>query len=110
MSLEVYFCAHGGQVPQERVARTRCPGGHVMTAATATNAALPAALPGLSVARPRPEPPCALTASAVFGWRALLVWRRPGRLNHPVPAVPPPRHARHGRAARHHVRGNWNQR
>ncbi len=43
-----------------------------MTAATATNAALPAALPGLSVARPRPEPPGSLTASAVFGWRALL--------------------------------------
>jgi len=33
---------------------------------------LPAALPGLSVARPRPEPPGSLTASAVFGWRALL--------------------------------------
>src|SRR5216684_7222310 len=43
-----------------------------MTAATATNAALPAALPVLPVARPRPEPPGAFTASAVFGWRALL--------------------------------------
>src|SRR6266436_8772639 len=43
-----------------------------MTAAAATNSALPAALPVLPVARPRPEPPGAFTASAVFGWRALL--------------------------------------
>jgi len=27
MSLEVFFCAHGGQVPQERVAGARCPAG-----------------------------------------------------------------------------------
>jgi len=46
-----------------------------MTAGVATSAASPAAAAS-PPAGPRPQPPGPLTASAVFGWRALLKMRR----------------------------------
>jgi ABC-2 type transport system permease protein len=58
-----------------------------MIVAAATDAASPVGPPGLP-AGPRPEPPGPLTASAVFGWRALLKIRHVPEQLFDVIAIP----------------------